>query len=216
MPPTVEEILELPQVLTLVRRHLASPLGAAELELLRPLSSQTQAEEELATVGEAMECLRGDPPPPISFHGLDDVRPATAKLSIEGVALEPLELLHLLNLLERAGDLRSTLAASRPRFPRLARLADAIADFRPLLRDLAGKILPDGRLDDHASVALRRLRRDMERQKGAVHDSLQRFLRAHSEEGSLQEDYVTIRNDRLVVPVKAGEKRSEEHTSELQ
>ncbi len=82
-----------------------------------------------------------------------------------------------------------------------------IGDFRQLLRDLEGKILPDGSVADHASVALRSVRRDIERQKKAIQDSLERFLKAHREEGVLQEEFVTIRNERFVVPMIAGQRR---------
>ncbi len=213
MTQTVEEILEFPQVVDMVRRYVVSPLGAAEVAKLRPLAQRKQSEEELASVGEAMEYLQaaektpGRTAAPIEFHGLHDVRPAAERLRIEGAELEPVEIFQLLEVLNRAGDIRSVLASSEGRFPRLAALVAGIAEFRPLLRDLEGKILPNGQLDDHASGALRRIRREIEQQKRAVHESLERFVRAHGEEGSLQEDYVTIRNDRLVVPVKAEQKR---------
>jgi len=51
------------------------------------------------------------------------------------------------------------------------------------------------------------LRRDIEKQKKSIHDSLDRFLRTHHEEGVLQEEFVTIRNERFVVPVIAGQRR---------
>ena len=60
---------------------------------------------------------------------------------------------------------------------------------------------------DHASVALARLRRDIERQKKSIQESLERFLQAHREEGVLQEEFVTIRNERFVVPLIAGQRR---------
>jgi DNA mismatch repair protein MutS2 len=215
MNGSVEQVLEFPAVVQLVRRYLASPLGVAALEGVRPLADRAAVEEELAEAAEAMDYLRraeaplqsGSRPAPLSFAGLHDVRAAAARLSVEGAELEPLEILHLLGLLERAGDVRLTLAASQGRCPRLAARGEQIAEFRPLVQDLAGKILPSGELDDHASPALRRIRREIEQQKRAIQASLERFLRAHSEEGSLQEEYVTIRNERLVVPVKAGQKR---------
>lgn len=80
-----------------------------------------------------------------------------------------------------------------------------MGEFRSVVRDLAGKILPDGTVADHASVLLGRLRRDIERQKHAIQASLERFLRSHKEE--LQEEYVTIRNERFVVPIVAGQRR---------
>ena len=56
-------------------------------------------------------------------------------------------------------------------------------------------------------MALARIRRDIEKQKKSIHNSLERFLRAHQEEGVLQEEFVTIRNERFVVPVIAGQRR---------
>jgi len=204
---TPEEILEFPQVVAMVGRYVSSPLGSAELGRLRPRSDRSEVEQDLAEVGEAMEYLRGPAAAQVSFAGLQDVRTAAARLTIEGAALEPPEIFHLLQLLERARDIQSVLAVARVRLPRLAALAEGLGEFRPLVRELAGKILPNGRLDDHASRELRRIRRAIEQQKLAIQASLERFVRAHSEEGTLQEDYVTIRNERMVVPVKAGQKR---------
>ena len=107
----------------------------------------------------------------------------------------------------RAADAKIVLTAAAERFPRLGRRAQTIGDFRGLLNDLEGKILPDGTVSDHASVALARLRRDIERQKKSIQESLERFLKAHREEGVLQEEFVTIRNERFVVPVIAGQRR---------
>ncbi|HZS52318.1 MAG TPA: endonuclease MutS2, partial [Bryobacterales bacterium] len=101
MNPTAEETLEFLPVVNIVRRYIASPLGAAALDELRPFDTRVPAEGELAAVGEAMEYLRGAeqeggpagnrPPGLISFRGIHDVRPAVAKLAIEGAELEPLE-----------------------------------------------------------------------------------------------------------------------------
>ncbi len=51
------------------------------------------------------------------------------------------------------------------------------------------------------------MRRDAEKQRRLIEESLARFLRAHHEDGTLQEDFVTIRNDRFVVPIVAGRER---------
>jgi len=113
----------------------------------------------------------------------------------------------VLAFLGRAADARSILQSVAERFPRLGARAQTIGEFRTLLNDLAGKIEPDGSIPDHASVALGRLRRDIDRQKKSIQDSLERFLRAHHEEGVLQEEFVAIRNERFVVPVISGQRR---------
>src|SRR3982751_480877 len=98
------------------------------------------------------------------------------------------------------------LISARERFPRLAQKGLQLADLRSLARRWSNAFLPDGSLTDDASVALRRIRRDIEKQKRGIQDSLERFMRAHRQDGTLQEDFVAIREDRYVVPIVAGQK----------
>src|SRR6185295_19009247 len=90
----------------------------------------------------------------IRFTDLPDPGDTPAKLRIEGAALEGKEIFNLLGLLDRASDVRMILLACDTRFPLLAAKAIAIGELRPLLKDLSGRILPDGTVADHASVAL--------------------------------------------------------------
>src|SRR5205807_2440779 len=115
----------------------------------------------------------------LDFSGLTDLRTAAQKLRIEGASLDPKEIFELISLLDRAADMKSILGAVAERFPRLGRRGAAIGEFRPVLQEVAGKILPDGTVADHASVALARVRRDIEKQKKSIADSLERFLRSH-------------------------------------
>lgn len=212
---TSAEVLEYERLRTLLGRYVASPLGRGELEKIEPHQDLARLTEDLAEAGEAIEYLRTAARPQtgrgaairIEFGQLPDLGQAVQKLRIEGASLEPQEIFNLFTLLDRAADAKSVLTAVMERFPRLGKRAQTIGDFRQLLHDLDGKILPDGSVADHASVALARLRRDMERQKKSIQDSLERFLRAHKDEGLLQEEFVTIRNERYVVPVVAGQRR---------
>ena len=211
---TSSEVLEFEALRQLLGRYISSPLGRRELEKVQPHADRARLTEDLAETGEAVEYLRAAARPTarggairIDFNGLPDTEASVHKLRIEGASLDPKEIFDLFALLDRAADAKSLLAAAAERFPRLGRRAQAIGDFRLLLKDLEGKILPDGSIADHASVALARVRRDMERQKKSIQESLERFLRAHREEGVLQEEFVTIRNERFVVPVIAGQRR---------
>ncbi len=213
---TSAEVLEYEPLRHLVERFIASPLGRRELEKIQPHAGRERLVEDLAETGEAMEYLRlaGRPQPAargaairVDFNGLPDLDATVHKLRIEGASLDPKEIYDVLLLLDRAADAKSVLTAASERFPRLGRRAQTVGDFRALLKDLEGKILPDGTVSDHASVALARLRREIERQKKSIQESLERFLRAHREEGVLQEEFVTIRNERFVVPVIAGQRR---------
>jgi DNA mismatch repair protein MutS2 len=216
MQATSADILEFEALRQLIGRFVASPLGRRELEKAEPISDRAALEHMLAETAEAMGYLRASAEPQpasrgsairIRFTAIPDSAEAVAKLRIEGSMLEPREIYDLTRLLDQAGEARSLIGAVAERFPLLAARAEQIGQFRDLLRDLAGKILPDGTVADDASVALRRLRRDIEKQQKEIQHSLERFLRAHREEGTLQEEFVTIRNERFVVPIVAGQRR---------
>ena len=216
MTNTGADVLEFESLRELLGRYVTSPLGRRELEKIRPHTDRQRLEEELAEAEEATEYLRAASKPQpaargaairLNFGDIPDLATSVHKLRIEGATLEPKEIADVLAFLDRAADARSILRSVAERFPRLGRRGEAIGEFRALVNDLAGKIAPDGTVPDHASVALGRLRRDIERQKKAIQESLERFLRAHHEEGVLQEEFVTIRNERFVVPVIAGQRR---------
>ena len=86
-------------------------------------------------------------------------------------------------------------------------LSQELADFAPLLRYFGNKILPDGTLDDRASPELARIRREIEKQKRSIQESLRSYLRRLSEGGAVQDELVTIRGDRFVIPVKTEQRR---------
>ncbi len=214
MPSKSAEALEFPALVELLKRYLVSPLGEwqhAEFAAASFQPSREAAEVALAETAEAMDWLRtAENSPPRGglkaprFQGLRDMRAAASRLRAEGSVLEPMQILGLAELLDRAEHLRAQLESQATQFPRLAAYAERFADFRILLREISGKIRADGELEDHASPTLARLRRQIDQHRQSVQKSLDKFVRAQYQEGVLQDDYVTIRNGRLVVPVKAG------------
>ncbi|MDE3198889.1 MAG: endonuclease MutS2, partial [Acidobacteriota bacterium] len=213
---TSSEALEFEQVRALVRRYAATAAGRAELEAVEPSDDRAALEKTLAETEEAIGYLRAAASAQasgkggairVNLNGVPDVSLAVQKLRIEGASLEPREIFDLIGFLDRAADAKSNLDAAGERFPMLAARAAGIGDFRGVLKEVEGRIQPDGTVLDSASPHLHRIRREIEKQKKAIQDSLERFLRVNRDEGVLQEDYVTIRNERFVVPVVAGQRR---------
>ena len=66
-------------------------------------------------------------------------------------------------------------------------------------------MLPNGEISDDASPELKRIRASMGRTRETIQKTLERMLRARG--GDAGEDYVTLRNDRFVIPVRAAERR---------
>ena len=216
MKATSAAVLEYESLRGLLGRYVSSPPGKAELARIAPHTDGARLAADLADCGEAIEYLRSAGRPQtagrgaairLDFGGFPDLTEAVHKLRIEGASLEGKEIFDLFGVLDRAADAKSVLNAVAERFPRPGARGQSIGDFRALLKDLEGKIQPDGSVADHASVALGRLRRDIERQRKSIQGSLERFLKSHQEEGVLQEEFVTIRNERFVVPIIAGQRR---------
>jgi DNA mismatch repair protein MutS2 len=147
------------------------------------------------------------------FGGLFDPTVLLDKARIDGAALESTEIRDLLTVVERVAawlNLINPPSNSTPyEWPSIIELSSPSLkhDLGPLLRLLRGKIEPDGSLNDDASPELRRIRRAIERQHRAIEESLRKSLRGLSEGGSTQDDLITIRGDRFVIPVKAEFKR---------
>jgi DNA mismatch repair protein MutS2 len=210
------DLLEFEPLRELVGRYIGSPLGRAELEMLAPHCDRAALENTLADVAEAIAYQSASRQPQtagrgaairLRFNSIPDVSSALTILRIEGAMLEPKQILELARLIEEGGEIRAALSLAAEKYPRLAAYTAATGDPRPILRDVRGKILADGTLADDASVALQRLRRDIERQQRQIQTSLERFLRTHRDDGTLQEEFITLRNERFVVPVVAGQER---------
>ena len=207
------EALEFDKVVALLRRYTPSPLGSARLDqlLARPcLDSARVAKVDFSLVSEAAAWLRAadrrdqrNVPRVPRFSGIEDVRDAVQRLSMEGIALDAPEIRAILGLLDRAGSMRESLLKNRSERPGLYGRGEGIPDLRALVSELSGKILPNDEISSLASTALSRVRRRIEKQRQLVETSLERFVRRHAHSGVLQDKYVTMRNGRTVVPVKA-------------
>jgi DNA mismatch repair protein MutS2 len=196
------DVLEYGAVLNLLRTFLSSALSAPLLDELAPNTDLGRLQQQHALTAEARECLREGSRP--SLGGIRDPRPMLEELSVEGGALPALEIVALLKLARAARDLRPMFA--RTPFTRLHVLLEGLADFRGLVGELDGKILPDGPLADSASPALARIRRSIERLRVDIQGTLERLLRRLGQAGVLQDTTISLRNDRFVLPVRAEDK----------
>ena len=215
MPFSSIELLQFAELQELLARYAGSNAGRALVDALEPHSDRDALEAALADSGEAIAYLREVHDSPdakagsilrLRFDQLRDVETPVRVLQVEGASLDGREILDLFHNFSLAGEFRAALLNVVARFPRLARRAHQLADLRDLAKRYARSFLPDGSLADEASVALGRIRRDIDKQQKSIQDSLERFMRAHRSDGTLQEDFVTIREDRFVVPIVAGHK----------
>ena len=90
--------------------------------------------------------------------------------------------------------------------PLLSERAAALADFRHLSTAIRRAVLPNGEISDDASPQLRRIRGGLVQARENIQRSLGNILRARGEPSG--EDYITLRKDRFVIPVRASDRRA--------
>jgi len=202
--------LEWEPLLALVAGFAASPVGRQAILDLEPsanedwITSQHQLTAELRLVlAEQVS---------IPCGGLFDPTQLAAKAQIPGAALEAKELQSIALLANDVASwqalLQSPPARLAGKLSGLSTLSAALTtSLRPLAETIERTIQPDGSLADNASPELHRIRREQERQQRVIEESLRSALRKLSSDGATQEDLITIRGDRFVIPVRAELKR---------
>ena len=209
LPHTSAHVLEFESLRDLLRGYASSPVGQARVATLAPSCDRDWIEIQQQLTSEIREFRRVGGG--FEFSGLSDVSQWVEKARIAGAALEIKEIRDVVLLVDRAAEWReialSPPAAMTSEWKAVAQLAQQIIDFTDFLRAFRNKIRPDGTLDDRVSPELARIRREVEKQKRAIQESLRGYLRRLAEGGTVQDELVTIRGERFVIPVKVEQKR---------
>ncbi|MGA6987200.1 MAG: endonuclease MutS2, partial [Terriglobales bacterium] len=189
--------------------YAPSPLGQRRIAELLPSLDCAWIENQQQLTTEIREYRRIGGR--FEFAGLPEVRKLIEKARIVGAALETSEIRDVVLVADRGAEWREIVrqppAAMRTEWTAVAALSAGIQDFTGFLRSFHNKILPDGTLDDRASPELSRIRREIEKQKRQIQESLRGYLRKLAEGGTVQDELITIRGERFVIPVKVEQKR---------
>jgi DNA mismatch repair protein MutS2 len=204
MARTAQEVLEFDKLLELLRLRSTCAPGRRAIDALEFTQDRAALESAFALIREAQEWLRGGSE--LGFGALADPQGWIERLEGPGAVLEPGELLDAASLLETADWLRQQFREVAAKFPLLAGRSGSIPDFHDSLGAIRRCVLPNGEISDDASAALRRIRSSILQSREDIQKTLKRILRARNAEAG--EDYVTLRNDRFVIPVRAENRRS--------
>jgi DNA mismatch repair protein MutS2 len=202
-------VLEFDALRELLRGYASSPLGQKRITALTASTDRDWigSQQELASEIREFRRVGGR----FDFSGLIEVGQLVDKSRIAGAALETTEIRDVILVVDRAAEWREIAlhppASMRSEWRGVRSLSDQIVDFTDFLRAFRNKIQPDGTLEDKASPELARIRREIEKQRRAIQESLRGYLRRLAEGGAVQEELVTIRGERFVIPVRVEQKR---------
>jgi DNA mismatch repair protein MutS2 len=202
-------VLEFDSLRELLRAYATSPLGQARIATLVPSTDRIWIDTQQQLAAEIREFRRVGGR--FDFSSLIDISEPVQKSRIAGAALETIEIRDVILVVDRAAEWREIVlhppASMKSDWHEVRELSNQIVDFTDFLRLFRNKIQPDGTLDDKASPELARIRREIEKQRRSIQESLQGYLRRLSEGGTVQDELVTIRGERFVIPVKVEQKR---------
>ena len=206
---TSSRLLEFETLRDLLAGYASSPPGQRRVAELQPSLDHAWIETQQQLTTEIREYRRVGGR--YEFAGLPEVQILIEKSRISGAALETTEIRDIVLVADRASEWREIVrqppAAMRSDWTAVVALSGGILDFTVFLRAFQNKILPDGTLDDRASPELSRIRREIERQKRQIQESLRGYLRKLAEGGTVQDELITIRGERFVIPIKVEQKR---------
>jgi DNA mismatch repair protein MutS2 len=204
MARRAEEVLEFDKLRELLRLRTTCAPGRRAVDELEGSASRDKLEGAFALIREAREWLRLGRE--LGFGALADPAGWMERLEGPGVVLEAADFLDAGSLLETAGWLRQQFREEATKFPLLAARGAALTDFKELQASIRRCVLPNGEISDDASSALRRIRASILQTRDSIQKTLKQILRSRNAESG--EDYVTLRNERFVIPVRSEHRRN--------
>jgi len=204
-----EELLEFDKLKEIVSGFSTCAPGRRATNALAPQQDASALDSEFALIREAVSYLRAGSD--LGFGSLADPENWLHRLAIPASVLSAAELLDVASLGDTVASLHLTFKGESAKYPRLAERTSSFPDFRHLSTAIRHAILPNGEIGDDASPQLRRIRAGMLQAREKIQHTLEAILRARAQSESAGEksadSYVTLRNDRFVIPVRASDRR---------
>ncbi len=195
------ETLQFIDLLELIAKNAQTEMGERRLLNVRPHTSKLALDRDLQLITETIALAKEDIS--WSFSDLPESSESIALLKIKNTTLEPLVLREIARLISQALFAKTAIGNGKEFAPTLWEIVEDLPkEISKLADTINDKILPSGELADSASPELNRLRREINAQRERLTKSLESFMRTKGD--AVQDDIVTIRNDRYVIPVKAG------------
>ena len=153
---------------------------------------QQRTEDSVRLIG-----AKGTP----SFGEIKDISDACER-AVKGASLTPRELLDVADLLRVCRRLLEYIRSNRLFETSLDEVFERLIPNRPLEDKITRSIISEDMIADEASPALADIRRKIRVLNIKIRDMLQRYTQNNEYSKYLQENIVTMRNGRYVIPVK--------------
>lgn len=205
MDKVVLDKLEFHKVLSTLANYSSTETGRKQILGLIPGFNLNKILKEGQTVSEAKEILIRNIPPQIDF--IPDLFESISQSKIEGVVLTAKKILEILKLLKNSRSLYQFLKNNSSIAPLLSEQLSSLFNDKLLENHIEKVIDENGDIKEKASQKLSEIRKQIREKQNSLVKSISSIMKSLETDGIVREDYLTLRDGRMVIPVKAEHKR---------
>ncbi|MFQ5649596.1 MAG: endonuclease MutS2 [bacterium] len=196
--------LEFDKIITLLKQETLSALAADKFERLAFMTGQGEIETHLSRVSELVHLLEQDAPFPLQLW---DIGADLEVAAVPGGLLPCDGLIRIANTLSASRKVRVYFERRKETYPHLRQVAQDITLLQEIETAVADQIdFQASEVKSSASPKLSRLRKEIQRLEQKARKALEHLFKQVSEKGYLQEPVMTLKDGRLVFPVKIANK----------
>lgn len=202
MNHTTFEKLQYNELKEIVKSYCVSGLGKQLLDKLTPSPIMTVVKNRLNETTEARAIL--DAEGHVPFLGISNIDNTIKKLE-KGIILDPSELVSISDFLRGCRKIKKFMLEKEFFAPVLASYANSMAEFKSVEEEINFAIKAN-RVDSAASRELKRIRNHIETTEEKIKDRLVKFLNNSANKTYIQEFFISKKDDRYTIPIKASYK----------
>ena len=203
--PVIINKLEFQKVLQYISRYCITEKGKNQLLAFSPIDNVSEVKSEGELVNEAKEILIKNIPPPIEY--LADLNETISMSNIEGAVIDSKKILEILKLAVISRNLAQFLKQNSEPAPVLYQLNQHLFSDKLFEHYIQKIINENGEVRDNASAKLADIRKEIRIRNDELVKSVNRLIKSLTEKDIVREEYLTLRDGRIVIPVKAEHKR---------
>lgn len=204
-PSNIEEKIGFDQIRHLLSQMVLSELGQKYVDRIRYSSDRDLVERMLLQSKDFKELLQADQPfPADAYLDLSHLMP---KFKLTGAWLTEEEFFNLMRMLRTVEAVFRYFEQRRDKYAELQKLFSGVAYNPKLMHLVSAKIDEEGRMRANASPQLASISKEMGEKEREVRKRLNHIYKKAQDAGWTADSGITIRNDRLVIPVLAEHKR---------
>jgi len=202
---SVLEKLEFGKILNYISKYSLTEKGKSLIFSLKPFTSLAGSKNEGDLVTEAKEILIKNNFLPLEF--IPDLEITLSTSAIEGAVIDSKKILEILKLVVISRNLTHYLKNNSETAPLLNEIGGRLFKDKLFENFIQRIINENGEIRDSASSKLAEIRRDIRSKNDELIRSVNRIIKSLNEKDIVREDYLTLRDGRIVIPVKSEHKR---------